>query len=102
MSFTFGLFTQVSGSGPLGPLVLKNALTLSHTHSHTHTHTNEEPHYRDGSPGKGGNFETGYDRRRALRTQNKCTDLAADAFAKQFYFQIQARDTTYIVCILRF
>ena len=22
MSFTFGLFTQVSGSGPLGPLVL--------------------------------------------------------------------------------
>ena len=24
MSLTFGLFTQVSGSGPLGPLVLKN------------------------------------------------------------------------------
>ena len=23
MSLTFGLFTQVSGSGPLGPLVLK-------------------------------------------------------------------------------
>ena len=24
MSLTFGLFTQVSGSGPLGPLVRKN------------------------------------------------------------------------------
>ena len=24
MSLTFGLFTQVSGSGPLGPLVLRN------------------------------------------------------------------------------
>ena len=24
MSLTFGLFTQVSGSGPLGPLVYKN------------------------------------------------------------------------------
>ena len=24
MSLTFGLFTQVSGLGPLGPLVLKN------------------------------------------------------------------------------
>ena len=24
MSLTFGLFTQVSGSGPLGPLVLAN------------------------------------------------------------------------------
>ena len=24
MSLTFGLFTQVSGSGPLGPLVLQN------------------------------------------------------------------------------
>ena len=23
MSLTFGLFTQVSGSGPLGPLVIK-------------------------------------------------------------------------------
>ena len=27
MSSTFGLFTQVSGSGPLGPLVLSGALT---------------------------------------------------------------------------
>ena len=26
MSLTFGLFTQVSGSGPLGPLVYKIAL----------------------------------------------------------------------------
>ena len=26
MSLTFGLFTQVSGSGPLGPLVVKAAL----------------------------------------------------------------------------
>ena len=26
MSLTFGLFTQVSGSGPLGPLVMKNIL----------------------------------------------------------------------------
>ena len=25
MSLTFGLFTQVSGSGPLGPLVSKNS-----------------------------------------------------------------------------
>ena len=25
MSLTFGLFTQVSGSGPLGPLVLSKA-----------------------------------------------------------------------------
>ena len=24
MSLTFGLFTQVSGSGPLGPLVIKS------------------------------------------------------------------------------
>ena len=24
MSLTFGLFTQVSGSGPLGPLVIQN------------------------------------------------------------------------------
>ena len=28
MSLTFGLFTQVSGSGPLGPLVLKNGLAI--------------------------------------------------------------------------
>ena len=26
MSLTFGLFTQVSGSGPLGPLVSKSGL----------------------------------------------------------------------------
>ena len=26
MSLTFGLFTQVSGSGPLGPLVIKLAI----------------------------------------------------------------------------
>ena len=26
MSLTFGLFTQVSGSGPIGPLVLKSEL----------------------------------------------------------------------------
>ena len=26
MSLTFGLFTQVSGSGPLGPLVFPNKL----------------------------------------------------------------------------
>ena len=25
MSLTFGLFTQVSGSGPLGPLVISDA-----------------------------------------------------------------------------
>ena len=30
MSLTFGLFTQVSGSGPLGPLVMMNGLTLTH------------------------------------------------------------------------
>ena len=28
MSLTFGLFTQVSGSGPLGPLVLENFVLL--------------------------------------------------------------------------
>ena len=28
MSLTFGLFTQVSGSGPLGPLVLLVAFTF--------------------------------------------------------------------------
>ena len=28
MSLTFGLFTQVSGSGPLGPLVLKMYMSL--------------------------------------------------------------------------
>ena len=28
MSLTFGLFTQVSGSGPLGPLVLKNSWAI--------------------------------------------------------------------------
>ena len=28
MSLTFGLFTQVSGSGPLGPLVLRLDLLL--------------------------------------------------------------------------
>ena len=29
MSLTFGLFTQVSGSGPLGPLVCKMGLMMS-------------------------------------------------------------------------
>ena len=29
MSLTFGLFTQVSGSGPLGPLVTKIFLSLA-------------------------------------------------------------------------
>ena len=29
MSLTFGLFTQVSGSGPLGPLVLQNLAILT-------------------------------------------------------------------------
>ena len=29
MSLTFGLFTQVSGSGPLGPLVLSLAFHLA-------------------------------------------------------------------------
>ena len=29
MSLTFGLFTQVSGSGPLGPLVVYPAMNLS-------------------------------------------------------------------------
>ena len=29
MSLTFGLFTQVSGSGPLGPLVLKTTTVIS-------------------------------------------------------------------------
>ena len=28
MSLTFGLFTQVSGSGPLGPLVLETIAAL--------------------------------------------------------------------------
>ena len=28
MSLTFGLFTQVSGSGPLGPLVIKSLRVL--------------------------------------------------------------------------
>ena len=28
MSLTFDLFTQVSGSGPLGPLVLKNSSVI--------------------------------------------------------------------------
>ena len=30
MSLTFGLFTQVSGSGPLGPFVSKNQLWMAH------------------------------------------------------------------------
>ena len=30
MSLTFGLFTQVSGSGPLGPLVLETIAALGH------------------------------------------------------------------------
>ena len=29
MSLTFGLFTQVSGSGPLGPLVLRIRIVKS-------------------------------------------------------------------------
>ena len=29
MSLTFGLFTQVSGSGPLGPLVTKDSAVKS-------------------------------------------------------------------------
>ena len=29
MSLTFGLFTQVSGSGPLGPLVYENSNGIS-------------------------------------------------------------------------
>ena len=32
MSLTFGLFTQVSGSGPLGPLVLVFFLVISVSH----------------------------------------------------------------------
>ena len=31
MSLTFGLFTQVSGSGPLGPLVIINGLCMAET-----------------------------------------------------------------------
>ena len=31
MSLTFGLFTQVSGSGPLGPLVLNISFRFSQT-----------------------------------------------------------------------
>ena len=30
MSLTFGLFTQVSGSGPLGPLVTENYIRRLH------------------------------------------------------------------------
>ena len=33
MSLTFGLFTQVSGSGPLGPLVYKNLQDPTSNHS---------------------------------------------------------------------
>ena len=29
MSLTFGLFTQVSGSGPLGPLVSMKIMTIA-------------------------------------------------------------------------
>ena len=32
MSLTFGLFTQVSGSGPLGPLVYRNFVVPDATH----------------------------------------------------------------------
>ena len=35
MSLTFGLFTQVSGSGPLGPLVSRSSLKLDHVGSKT-------------------------------------------------------------------